>query len=65
MSKPRILYLMHMPLPVHGAAVMGGIVRDSEVLRERFDSRYVNYSISRSLDEIDRVSWKKILVVLR
>lgn len=65
MSKPRILYLMHMPPPVHGAAVMGGIVRDSEVLRERFDSRYVNYSISRSLDEIDRFSLKKILVVLR
>ena len=65
MDKPRILYLMHMPPPVHGAAVMGGIVRDSEVLRERFDSRYVNYSISRSLDEIDRFSWKKIPVVVR
>ena len=65
MDKPRILFLMHMPPPVHGAAVMGGIVHDSEVLRERFDCRYVNYSISRSMDEINRFSWRKITVVAR
>ena len=62
MSKPRILFLMHMPPPVHGAAVMGGIVRESEALRERFECRYINYSVSRSMDEIDRFSWKKIFV---
>ena len=63
MEKPRILFLMHMPPPIHGAAVMGGIVRDCPALRDRFDCRYVNYSISCSMDEIDRFSWKKIRVV--
>lgn len=63
MDKPRILFLMHMPPPVHGAAVMGGIVRDSEALRDRFECRYVNYSISRSLDEINRFALRKISMV--
>ena len=49
MDKPRILFLMHMPPPVHGAAVMGGIVRDSEVIRERFECRFVNRPASRDL----------------
>ena len=65
MSKPRILFLMHMPPPVHGAAVMGEIVRDCEAVRNRFECRYVNYSISRSMEEIDRFSWRKIRVVSR
>lgn len=63
MDKKRILFLMHMPPPVHGAAVMGGIVRDSEMLRDHFECRYVNYSISHSLDEINCFSWKKIRVI--
>lgn len=63
MDRKKILFLMHMPPPVHGAAVMGGLVRDCEAIRERFECRYVNYSISRSMDEIDRFSWKKIFVV--
>ena len=65
MDKPRILFLMHMPPPVHGAAVVGGIVRDSVALRDRFECRFVNYSISRTMDEINRFSCKKITVVAR
>ena len=65
MDKPRILFLMHMPPPVHGAAVMGGIVRDSVALSDRFECRFVNYSISRTMDEINRFSWKKMIVVVR
>lgn len=64
MGKPRILFLMHLPPPVHGAAVMGSIVRDCRTIREMFDCKYINYSISRVMDEIDRFSWKKIRVVL-
>lgn len=65
MAPKRILFLMHMPPPVHGAAVIGGIVRDSAAIRDRFDCRYVNYSISRSMEEINCFSWKKVLVVGR
>lgn len=63
MDKKRILFLMHMPPPVHGAAVMGGIVRDCESMREQFDCRYINYSVSRSMEEINHFSCRKILVV--
>jgi glycosyltransferase involved in cell wall biosynthesis len=56
---------MHMPPPVHGAAVMGAQVRDSRLIRERFDGRYINLSASSSLEEIGKGRFRKLLFVIR
>ena len=33
MAKPRILFIMHMPPPVHGAAMMGQYIHDSALVK--------------------------------
>ena len=35
MNKPKILFIMHMPPPVHGAAMMGQYIHDSSLIKER------------------------------
>lgn len=30
--KPKILFIMHMPPPVHGAAMVGQYIHDSEII---------------------------------
>ena len=37
---PRILFIMHMPPPVHGAAMVGKYIHDSRLVNEAFDCRY-------------------------
>lgn len=54
---------MHMPPPVHGAAVVGKQIYDSQLIRDTFDCSFVNYSTSGSLAEIGRFSLKKIVTV--
>lgn len=56
---------MHMPPPVHGAAVVGQQIRNSQMILDTFNCSYVNYSTSESLGEIGRFSFKKIISVIQ
>lgn len=51
---------MHMPPPVHGAAVVGQQIYESQLIRDAFDCSYINVSTSASLDDVGRFSIKKI-----
>lgn len=64
-AKPRILFILHLPPPVHGAAVMGKIVRDSRLLADSFEAHWINLSASASLAEIGRISLRKLGFLVR
>lgn len=51
---------MHMPPPVHGAAVVGQQIYESKLIRDSFECSYINVSTSASLDDVGRFSFKKI-----
>lgn len=44
----KILYIMHMPPPVHGASMVGQYIKDSRLLHARFDSVYINMTAALS-----------------
>lgn len=58
--KPRILFIMHMPPPMHGAAVMGQYIRDSNYINSKYDCFFLNEAISTDVSHIGRVGWYKI-----
>lgn len=58
--KPRILFILHLPPPVHGAAMMGQYIHDSKVINERFDCRYINLTTAKSLQDIGKGGVKKL-----
>ena len=60
MSKPKVLFILHLPPPVHGASVMGAQIQASHLIRETFDVRFINLSSSRSLTELGKGSLRKI-----
>ncbi len=56
----KILYILHTPPPVHGAAMVGQYIKDSQLINTSFNCRYLNLGTSRSVDEIGRggiVKW--------
>lgn len=60
-SKMKILFILHLPPPVHGAAMMGKYIHDSKLVNEKFDCRFINLSIAKDLTDIGKVGVKKIL----
>lgn len=58
-SKMRVLFIMHMPPPVHGAAMMGKYIHDSRVVNETFDCHYINLATAKDLADIGKIRLQK------
>ena len=55
----KVLYVMHMPPPVHGASMVGKYIMESELLQNRFDGEYINMTTATELNDIGRFGIKK------
>lgn len=58
--KPKILFVMHMPPPVHGASMVGQFIHDSRLINSSFDCHYVNMAVATRLEDIGKGGWHKI-----
>ena len=60
-SKPRILFIMLMPPPIHGAAMVGKYIHDSKLVKTSFNCHFENMMLASSLEDIGKGRIKKIL----
>ena len=58
--KPKILFIMHMPPPVHGAAMVGQYIHDSEIINENYECHYINLTTAKNLQDIGKVGLRKL-----
>ncbi|WP_205748097.1 glycosyltransferase family 4 protein [Dyadobacter luticola] len=65
MSKPKILFILHLPPPVHGAAMMGSFIKNSALVNEEIDSFFVNLSTTKKLDETGKGGLGKAVTFLK
>lgn len=65
MNKTKILFILHMPPPVHGAAMMGKYIHDSQVINQAFDYRYFNLTLAKNLQDIGKGGIRKLRAFIR
>jgi glycosyltransferase involved in cell wall biosynthesis len=65
----KLLFILHYPPPIHGAAVVGGFIKQSYSLNAAFNAQYINLSTSLSIDDIGKNSlnkwWRYAKIVLK
>ena len=52
--KNKILFVLHLPPPIHGASMMGQYIKDSVVIKDTFNTKFINLSTSKTVDEIGK-----------
>ena len=58
--KSKVLFILHLAPPVHGASVVGSYIKESHIINNTFETKYLNMSTAYSLDDIGKASVKKL-----
>lgn len=56
----KVLFILHIPPPVHGSSIVGKIINNSEIINKTFDCDYINLLVSRTIIETGKSSSLKI-----
>lgn len=65
MMKKKILFMVQVPPPIHGAALRNLSLLESKLLHEAFDIRLLPLAFADSIDSIGKLSFKKVLKTFR
>ncbi len=60
-TKPRVLFVMQLPPPVHGVSVMNRIIRESTLLNDTFACDYINLTTAKSIHDLGKGGFGKYL----
>lgn len=63
--KSRLLFLLHVPPPVHGSSIMGQYVKSSKLINELFETRFIDLLSSKSIEETGKFKIYKIVKHVR
>lgn len=58
--RPVVLFILHLPPPVHGASMMGKYIHDSRIINDTFDCYYINLTTAKDLADIGKVGFGKV-----
>lgn len=63
MKTTKLLCILHLSPPYHGAAKVGDFIFESETLKENFECRFIPIRSSESIGDIGKVNLKKFWLV--
>lgn len=63
MKKPKLLCILHVPPPAHGASKVGEFIRSSDAINSAFECRYIPIRSSDTIGDIDKANLKKFYFV--
>mgnify|MGYP004256195275 CR=1 FL=1 len=60
----KILFLLHIPPPVHGSSMVGKWIKESVLINREFDCDYLNLLASKDVGQSGEISFGKLYTLL-
>lgn len=57
----KILFVLHYPPPVHGSSIVGLQIKESKLINDTFNCKYINLGTSKTINEIGGINMVKLL----
>ncbi|HBE39788.1 MAG TPA: glycosyltransferase family 1 protein [Bacteroidales bacterium] len=68
-QKKKVLFILQLPPPVHGASMMNSYLVNSEIIKNNFDNKIIELRFVKSLNELRKFSllklWKAVIYYFR
>jgi len=63
-SKNKLLFLIHLPPPIHGAGIAGSNIKASKLLNETFSNSFINISVSKNIKSHSKLTLRKFFLII-
>lgn len=63
--KTKILFLVQLPPPVHGASAVNKSIQNSALINDKFSTKFINISPATGLADIGKIAPSKIIKILQ
>lgn len=60
-----IVFLLHLPPPIHGSSMVGKWVRESKIINSNFQGKYINLLASKTVGDSGQVTVRKLLEFIK
>ncbi len=61
----KILFILHLPPPIHGSSMVGQFIKESKLINRQYDGDYINLGTSIAINEIGKHPVRKINLYLK
>ena len=58
--KPKTLFILHYPPPIHGASMVGKFIKESKIINASFRVKYIHLGVTKAFKERKKVTFRKV-----
>jgi len=63
--KKKILFLLHIPPPIHGSSIMGQEIKNKFIINNSFECRFLNLLVNQKINESGKFKFVKLIQFCR
>jgi len=61
----KVLFVLHLPPPIHGVSQINTLIKKSEVINKGFDCDYINLTTANDISDLGTLRFAKYIQIIK